>query len=138
VVDVFGYYEYGDQAGGLHFQPIQPKRIVDTRSGQGTTRLSAGTALITTPSALVGPGTRALVTNTTLVGPTEPTFLTLWPAMTGLRPGVSNLNALPGQNVAAATVTGLGPNGRFNIFNRIGAAHALVDVAGTFEAYPAP
>jgi len=51
---------------------------------------------------------------------------------------VSNVNALAGQIVAAATVTGIAPDGRFNLFNSRGATHALVDVAWTFEAYPAP
>jgi hypothetical protein len=138
VVDVFGYYLRDDQSGGLHFRPTQPVRIVDTRAGLGTTRLGARTATITTPPALVGPGTRALVTNTTLVRPTMPTFLTLWPAVAGPRPGVSNVNSLAGQTVAAATVTGLSPEGRFNLYNNVGATHAVVDVAGTFEAYPAP
>lgn len=79
VLDVFGYYEFGDQPGGLHFHPSQPIRIVDTRIGQGAAKLGAGTTTITTPSALIGPQTHALVTT-----------------------------------------------------------HALVDVVGTFEAYPAP
>jgi hypothetical protein len=139
VVDVFGYYLSGDQPGGLHFRPTPPVRIVDTRIGQGATRLgAASTATITMPSALVEPGTRALVTNTTLVAPTKSTFLTLWPTVVGPRPVVSNVNALVGKTVAAATVTSIGSGGKFNVYNNIGATHALVDVTGTFEAYPSP
>jgi len=67
VVDVFGYYEANGQAGGLHFRPTQPVRIVDTRTGQGTTRLGTSAATIATPTAVFGPDTRALITNTTLV-----------------------------------------------------------------------
>jgi hypothetical protein len=138
VVDVFGYYEDSDQPGGLHFHPRQPVRIVDTRTGKGATKLGAGTATITTPPALIGPGTRALVTNTTLVAPTRQTYLTLWPAVAGPRPRVSNVNALAGQIVASSTVTQITPGGKFNVYNDLGATNALVDVAGTFEAYPAP
>jgi hypothetical protein len=138
VVDVFGYYGGNDQTGGLQFHPSQPVRIVDTRTGKGTTKLGARTAIITTPSGLIGPDTRGLVTNTTLVAPTKPTYLTLWPAAAGPRPGVSNVNALAGQIVASSTVTQIAAGGRFNIYNNFGATHALVDVAGTFEAYPAP
>jgi hypothetical protein len=139
VVDVFGYYLNGEQPGGLHFRPTQPVRVVDTRTGKGTTSLGAArTATITTSPTLVGPGTRALVTNTTLVAPTAATFLTLWPAVAGPRPGVSNVNAPAGRTVAAATVTGVDSGGRFNVYNNSGTTHALVDVIGTFEAYPAP
>jgi hypothetical protein len=138
VVDVFGYYEYSDQTGGLHFRPSQPVRIVDTRTGKGTTKLGAGTATITTPSALIGPESRALVTNTTLVAPAHPTYLTLWPAVAGPRPGVSNVNALAGQVVASSTVTQIAAGGKFNLYNNVGTTNALVDVAGTFAAYPSP
>jgi len=137
VVDVFGYYEYNDQTGGLHFRPSQPVRIVDTRTGKGTTKLGVGSATITTPLALIGPETRALVTNTTLVGPTKPTYLTLWPTVAGPRPGVSNVNALAGQVVASSTVTQIAAGGKFNLYNNLGTTNVLVDVAGTFEAYPA-
>jgi len=139
VVDVFGYYENSDQPGGLHFQATKPVRVVDTRTRLGALRLGTrGTATVTTPATLAGAGTRALVTNTTLVRPVGPTYLTLWPAVAGARPVVSNVNAPTGQVVAAATVTALGSGGRFNVFNGGGATDAVVDVVGTFEAYPVP
>ena len=123
VVDVFGYYLREDQPGGLRFHPTKPVRIVDTRTGQGAgaTRLgTARTATVTTPSMLFGPGTRALVTNMRLVRPTNSTYLTLWPAVAGLRPGVCKVNICAGQVVAAVTVTALDPYGRFNVYNRLG------------------
>jgi hypothetical protein len=48
------------------------------------------------------------------------------------------VNALAGQIVASSTVTQIAAGGKFNIYNNFGVTHALVDVAGTFEAYPVP
>jgi hypothetical protein len=156
LVDLVGLYddgqvvdpETGEPLDGLRFKPVTPTRIVDSRPGAGnlgTTTFKGAKAdktIVLTPRGVAGDETIALVTNTTAVRPTLPTFITLWADFGGLNamPGVSNLNAVKGQIVANATITDLGidstfTNPAFNIYNNAGNVDVLVDVVGTME-YP--
>ncbi|MBB5870100.1 hypothetical protein F4553_003479 [Allocatelliglobosispora scoriae] len=148
LVDIVGFIDDGTLADGLRFQPRTPTRIVDTRTGLGWpfALTSNDTALVETPTSLLPPGTEALAVNATAVAPTGNTYVTLWPQLPGqnLRPNVSNLNAAPGQTVANAAITLIGPdNGAmspprnaFLIYNFVGTTHVLVDLVGTFWLYP--
>jgi hypothetical protein len=51
-------------------------------------------------------------------------------------PGVSNLNAVKGQIVANATITEVGMDNRFDIFNSVGTINMVVDVVGSMEFLP--
>jgi hypothetical protein len=162
LVDIVGYYDdgkivdttpdFGGPVEGLRFKPLTPTRIVDTRPGTGNlgaTTLKGGavdkTVILSPRAGVTGLDTYFLVTNTTAVKPTLPTFVTLW-ADYGFgdpRPGVSNLNPAPGQTEANATITELAmdlnsvdPNAlpdRFNIYNNAGNVNVLVDVVGTMN-----
>jgi hypothetical protein len=148
LVDIVGLYDDGqtvDPDGvlmeGFRFRPTDSHRIVDTRSGLGATTFK-GTAVnksVPMPArSLSGPGTFSVVTNTTAVLPTQPTFVTLWANFGLPMPKVSNLNPAKGQTMANATITDLGfdskgINPAFDIYNNQGTVDILVDVVGTMD-----
>lgn len=121
-----------------------PTRIVDTRFNipTGASRLGQHADYVAAaPVSIAGEATRALVGNVTAVKPTTSTLFVLWgyfpgdagTGRPGARPGISNINAAPGDIVANAAVIPVGDGNRFHIYNNLGFADALVDVAGTFE-----
>lgn len=133
LVDIVGFYDDGNLGDGMRFRPLTPTRIVDTRTGLGTTTFTAkATKHVTAPVSVAGDATLALVTNTTAVRPTLPTFLTLWDG-TDPKPTVSNLNAVKDQIVANATITDLALGNVFSIYNDQGVTNVVVDVTGTME-----
>jgi hypothetical protein len=141
IVDVVGFYDDGVFAGGgdagLRFTPQNPRRIVDSRVGQGMPgALSPGaTASITPPADALPAATGGLAVNVTAVAPTADTFITVWPK--GLaRPPVSTLNPSRGQIVPNAAVALLGESNQFNLYNNAGSVHMVVDMVGAFYAQP--
>nr|MDT0661214.1 hypothetical protein [Micromonospora sp. DSM 115978] len=135
LVDIFGVYDDGT-GEGLRFRPLSPTRIADTRIGLGAPNAIGpnGTATITAGDPVSTPNTIALALNVTAVQPTAGTYLSVWPAVPGVdRPTVSTLNPAPGETVPNATITRVGPTFGFNVYNRSGNTHLVVDVAGTFE-----
>ncbi|MBG6139052.1 hypothetical protein [Longispora fulva] len=137
VVDIVGVYVSGSLETGLRFNPLTPTRIADTREGQGAHVLGPQSITpIEVPGAIAGPKTVAVGLNVTGVTPTDNTFLTLW--RTGLpeRPTASNLNPARGQTVPNATITLLGTDNRFNVYNHAGNTHLVIDVSGTFDIPP--
>jgi hypothetical protein len=143
VIDIVGIYDDGqivDTLGvpieGLRFKPLTPTRIVDTRTGLGATTFTGASAkTITSPASVAGNDTWALVTNSTAILPTLPTYLTMW-SHDSVMPGVSNLNAAKGQIVANATLTDVGLGNKFDIFNGQGTTNVVVDVMGSMEWVP--
>lgn len=116
------------------FVPITPCRLLDTREpawnlwGPDVTQslLAHGTnGACTIPPDAVG-----LSMNVTAVGPTEPTFLTIWPDDEPM-PLASSLNPVPGQPPTPnAVTTELGPNGRFRVYNLQGHVDVIIDING--------
>lgn len=116
------------------FEPLAPKRILDTRSGLGAParKLAAGQALRIAVSGQGGvprTGVQAVIATVTAVEATEPTFFSVYPGGSS-RPTASNLNARPGRPVPNLVVTPIGRDGTIEIFNNRGQAHCLVDVCG--------
>ncbi len=69
----------------------------------------------------------------TAVGPTNPTFLRLWPA-DGAQPTTSNLNPVPGQPPTPNMVNvGLSATGDFSVLNRFGTVDVIIDVVGYYD-----
>jgi hypothetical protein len=125
------------------FVPITPCRLFDTRPGVDnvgprstplgpletfTVTARGSTGNCTIPTAATG-----LVTNITAVGPTAPTFLTLWP--TGAQqPFTSNLNPTPGSPPTPNAVTvDLSESGQFSVFNAQGSVNVFADIVGYYE-----
>jgi peptidoglycan hydrolase-like protein with peptidoglycan-binding domain len=126
VVDVTGWWSAG-------FHPIVPARIVDTRAGQCLTRLGPGEtrAVGVVGNAGVPAAAAAVALNVTLVNPTAPTYLTVWPAGQP-RPASSSVNGRVGVVPNLVTV-GVGADGRVDLFNAAGTVDVVVDVAGWFD-----
>jgi hypothetical protein len=137
LADVVGYFSPGT---GAKFTPtLNPTRVLDSRVGTGlngawgaaqTRNLQVGGAA-GVPSDAVG-----VVMNTTVVGPTQPSHLSVYPAGVS-PPGVSNLNFVAGQTVPNLVIVKLGSGGantgKDAIFNNEGSAHVVADVDGWFR-----
>ncbi len=127
------------------FVAITPCRLADTRPAPDTVgsrntpigsddtfTLTAHGAngLCTTP---IPTGATALSLNVTAIGPTAPTFLTIFPTGATL-PTTSNLNPSPGQPpVPNAVTVDINASGQFNIFNKYGSVNVIVDIVGYYE-----
>ena len=125
---------------------INPCRLADTRPdsnvGPRNSPLAADTTFVLTGTGEQGdchnavPATAtALSLNVTAVGPTQPTYLTLYPTGSE-QPTTSNLNPVPGQPPTPNAVTvDINDGGQFNVFNKFGSVDVIVDVVGFYEAH---
>lgn len=141
VADVNGYFTGpGANAGGL-FVPIQPVRVLDSRSGLGHTGRWAsgqGSAVpISGPPANLPAGSSAAMLNLTSVNATSGTFLTTYPTGNH-RTLSSDVNVSPGPAQPNLTVAKLGGDGSVIIYNGSASADVLADVVGYFTAAPVP
>jgi hypothetical protein len=118
------------------YHPLTPARITDTRTNSGapnaSSTLGAGGALdvrVAGAGGLPITGATAAVLNVTVTNPTQPSFLTVWPARAA-QPIASNLNFGPGQTVANLVEVGLGDQGAVSVYNSAGSVDVVVDVQG--------
>ena len=128
---------------GSTFVPVDPVRIADTRNGQGgrSTPLGAGEMLdlavvgsdVSDSGLTVPANATAVVLNVTAVAPTAPSFLSVYPGpVSNPAPLVSNLNYVPGSNVANAVVVSVPPSGDVVLRNDSGSVDVVVDIAGYY------
>ena len=138
--DVNGYFGPA-QTSGLHFYPVTPCRIADTRTGAGFTgqfgppTMAAGTTrTFTLPASTCGvPATASAYSlNFTVVPPSggPEANLTTWPAGPAGMPNVSTLNYY-GSVVANAAIVPAGTNGAINVYVA-DPTNVLFDVNGYF------
>jgi hypothetical protein len=120
---------------GPSFHAMVPARIMDTRSGTGTTAspLGAGEirALQVAGQADIPADAVAVALNVTVTEPTAATYLTVWPAGAA-QPTASNVNVVAGQTVANMVTVGLGAGGQVDLYNFNGDAEVVVDVTGWY------
>jgi Tol biopolymer transport system component len=140
IVDVVGYY--GPFGGDLFF-PLNPGRILDTRSSASNTLLPklsplGGGASSTADLPVAGKSgvplnARAAIMNVTSTQATSNGgYTTVWPS--GFeRPLASSLNYRVGVNVPNAVQVKLGNEGRVSVFNGAGTVHLIADVNGYFR-----
>jgi hypothetical protein len=134
VADIVGYYR-GGQSGSL-FNPVIPKRLLDSRNGTGghSTSWSAGESrdlTVSGGSTSVPSAATAVVLNVTVTQPSAQSHLTVWPAGEA-RPVASSLNFTGGSTIANLVVVKVGSGGRISIFNNLGEVHVVADVVGYF------
>jgi len=127
VVDVFGYY--GSNGGKT--TAVDPVRVVDSRTGQGTPKQIFGSGE-TRHVQVAGVGgvpanATAVMLNVTATETDSWGWLTVWPAG-GRQPNSSNLNWIGGRIVPNMVMVAVGANGQISIYNDLGHAHVLVDV----------
>jgi Fibronectin type III domain len=120
------------------YTALPPMRILDTRNGIGApiAPVAAGGTLnvqITGQGGVPATGVSAVVLNVTATNTTAASYLTVWPA--GLpRPLASNLNWTAGATVPNLVEVALGVNGQVSVFNALGNADVIFDVAGYVTA----
>lgn len=133
VIDVVGWYGV-DGAPGSRFNPIDPERILDTRTGPGRTgKFGPGETRNLEVNGFVGvpARARAVVLNVAGVKPTKATHVTVWPTGSP-RPTASNLNLSVGDTRANLVVAKVGSDGSVSLYNNTGQVDLVVDVVGWF------
>lgn len=138
IADLVGYFDDGSGSGDL-YNPIAPKRLLDSRSAIGGwgTPLTAGQPReinVTGSGSTSGiPDTATtIVANVTATNPTQGSFLTVWPA--GVQqPATSTINMAPGETIANLTTVLIGGNGKISVANAVGATDVIVDVVGYYD-----
>jgi hypothetical protein len=140
IIDVNGYFARNDGTG-LHFYPVTPCRVADTRSSQGKTGAFG-------PPALTGyarrdfpiagvcdvpSSARAYSLNVTAIprGPLD--FLSVWPAGQPY-PYVSTLNSPLGLTIANAAIVPAGTGGAISVVTG-NPTELIIDVNGYFAPY---
>ena len=122
-----------------------PARLMDTRLGNHTVddQFAGGGPLATNSTSnltVLGragipiSGVSAVALSVTVTDPTDPGFVTVWPAGP-TRPNASNLNLNPGKSISNQVVTKLGTGSQVSIFvysGSAGSANVVVDVVGYF------
>ena len=135
IVDVGGWYADASATGTLAtFQPLDPARILDTRSGLGgVAALGAGGTVDVQVAGVDGvpaSGVRAVILNATVTQPAAPGFLTIYPAGTG-RPNASDLNFAAGETRPNLVVVEVLAGGKVTVFSSA-QTQLVFDVAGYF------
>lgn len=133
IADVSGYYLPGAPTVPGAFVPINPTRLLDTRSSSpagpdGTVSFQVG--------GVVGiPATVSAVTfNLTVADPTSYGFITAYASGTP-RPNSSNLNFAKDQTVPNSVTVPVGADGKVTVFNRSsGTSQLIADVSGYYLA----
>jgi hypothetical protein len=125
LVDVQGYYT-GSSAVG--FTPVDHTRMVDTRSGLGTTTgtiPAGGSRTVTLTGSLIPAGSTAVVVNLLVPSATAAGWLAAAPA--GTASGLGVLNYVVGSTQSGATLK-LSSDGKVTFYNKGTAAINLVVV----------
>ena len=148
IVDLEGYFTASGDTSGSRFFPLVNHRILDTRSNIGGYYTPVGPNA-SIPVTVVGQGgvldgAAAAVMNTSVTGPTAPSFLTVYPDGVG-RPNAANLNFTASQTIANLVSATIGGDGEVDIYNNQGSVNTIADVVGwygrpehSFRPAPAP
>ena len=144
LADVAGFYS---ATASDKFQPIDPRRILDSRNGTGTpaapfTTDARAVQVTGTGLPVSGGGTvdipataTAVVLNVTATAPTENTYVRVFPQTTGCGPlpTVSSVNLPRGQTGANLVTVKVGSGGRVCLQNFAGTVQLLADIAGYYD-----
>ncbi|OLZ67963.1 hypothetical protein AVW11_13455 [Streptomyces amritsarensis] len=135
LADVTGYFSPSASAGG--YTSLEPFRIADSRTGQGTWGPVSGQSTfglqVAGNGAVPASGVTAVALNVTVTAPRGAGHLTVFPTGQSA-PDTSNVNFKAGQTIANSVIVPVGPDGRINIRN--GAwdpADVIVDVVGYYS-----
>lgn len=116
---------------------INPERRLDTRIGLGHPRAKMGqavehTVIVGGVGSVPPTGVSAVVVNVTVDGPTEPSWLAVWP--TGEKqPVASNLNFGAGQTIPNLVLAKMGVNNRISFHLHQGRGDVIADVVGYYS-----
>lgn len=144
IADIAGYYVPGTAGAG--FAPVDPSRILDTRSPavgapaakvgpEGFVDLQVTGALPTADGRTVSvpANARAVVLNVTVTSATSATDIRVYPTPAGgAVPTVSNLNVRAGQTAPNLVTVAVGEQGKVRLRNLGGTVHLIADLAGYY------
>ncbi|WKV73517.1 PKD domain-containing protein [Streptomyces sp. PCS3-D2] len=135
LADVTGYFSRSATAGG--YTSLEPFRIADSRTGQGTWGQLAGQSTfglqVAGNGSIPASGVTAVALNVTATAPRGAGHLTVYPSGQ-TAPDTSNVNFKANQTIANSVIVPVGPDGRINIRN--GAwdpTDVVVDVVGYYS-----
>ena len=136
VADVSGWYGAHSGSPGATYHPMQPTRLLDTRTGAGAPVARVGPAAtlslqVTGRGGVPATGVSAVALNVTVTEPTAVSYLSVWPAGDA-QPLVSSLNFAAGDTVANLVIVKVGAGGAVSLYNSGGFVHVVADVAGWF------
>ncbi|NYH45868.1 hypothetical protein HNR22_005595 [Micromonospora jinlongensis] len=121
---------------GARFMPVTPTRILDTRTGLGTTSkqpVGQDGSIIMPITSLGGvpvADITAVVLNVSVTQPTEPGFLIVYPWLAV--PNVSTVNFVPGETVANQVTVPI-KSGHIAFTHRgLGQVHLVADLQGVY------
>ena len=123
---------------GSRFTPVDPVRLLDTRTGTGARAGTVGPGRVVdlrvAGAAGVPAGATAVVLNVTGVGATERTDVRVYPTPVTSTPvpRVSNLNLSRSAARANLVTVPIGDLGRVRLRNSAGAVHLVADLAGWY------
>ncbi|HEY7628715.1 MAG TPA: hypothetical protein VH761_16710, partial [Ilumatobacteraceae bacterium] len=120
------------------YVPLNPARLLDTRTGQGGNNAALTTQkftelMVAGYGGVPPTGATAAVLNVTVDKPSAQGYITAWPSGED-QPLVSNLNFVPGQTVPNLVTVKIGANGRVNLLNSQGNTNVVADVVGYYTA----
>ena len=137
VADVMGYWVPAASSSDGRYQPLQPARILDTRSGAKPGSLQTIPFAVNGQGGVPASGVSAVVLNLTLTESTAAGWAAAFPGGTAWT-GTSNLNVQrAGQTVPNLVIVPVGANGMVNLLTMAG-GHLVADVAGYFTDGTAP
>lgn len=138
VVDLAGWYAPAGTTIGSLFTPVQPTRLLDTRTGTPFGALGPGQIRSLRVTGGVIPDTaKVLVGTLTATGQTaDTTHARLWPGFAPLTQ-TSDLNSGRGRTLANAIQVQLGADasghGWVQLYNASGQSHLILDAVGYFS-----
>src|ERR1700694_1663049 len=141
--DVAGYVATPVEPPGADglYTPVVPQRVLDTRDGTGGVPVGAVgpggivRVQVNGQAGLPATGVAAVVLNVTVTGPTQPSYVTVFPTG-GAHPNASNLNFVVGQTVPNRVIVKVGANGTpgwVSFFNAAGSTQIIADIGGWFS-----
>lgn len=123
------------------FVGMSPIRLLDTRRASTVDGESLGegplgggrttSVRVTGRGGLPATGVGAVALNVTAVGPTDESYVTVWPSGQP-RPTASNLNLVPRRTTPNMVVVPVGVDGSVSLYNDAGATDLIVDLLGWF------
>jgi RHS repeat-associated protein len=137
IIDIQGWYSTAAGPQEAVYEPLDPARIVDTRSGSGLCQgscsmIGGGTTRAFTVAGLAGVPTseiESVVLNVTAVGATLPGFLRV--TADGAATGTSSVQYTPGQAPSQMVIVPLSATGTVSVFSHV-SSDVLIDVLGFF------
>jgi hypothetical protein len=134
VADLAGYYA----SGGSTFNSVPPVRVLDTRTGTGTSGIVApvgqGGMISLQVEGVAGvplSGVTAVILNVTATDTNANSYVTVWPDGRA-QPLASSLNFTPGETIPNLVVVPVGADGKVDFFNHAGSVDLVADLAGYF------